>query len=828
MEGNPGAGKTILASFAVEELQEDESLPPPTVCFNFFSSEGNGFGSDHVAAYRALLSQILALHRHDRTIIDIFTFCKENRSSQRRASTIELLELLRLCCSQLERVCLVLDGIDECSDSASLINNLRVLSSSCSIKLLFFSRVSVVSLTKRIKPASRLQLDRSTSDQDIHCYLLHQLENMVDEGLLDPAPLAKIAKQLVRGADGMFLWAKLMVNYLNSPALTPSKRLSTIQEVLFPEGLEKMYDRILALIATRGATERHLAGQIFSWIIYSKTQLSLQQLYDAVHSDEEPRSDVESDHTFMDTIGVICGSLVECRAALAMPFFAMPDTGDTRVLPDASGLQLIGLQFIHFSVLEHFKQEQSKLDSEWLELRQPDVHYDLAERCLRRIFTLEPQENAVLGSFTAYAVTHWISHLADSTEKYNSNPTDHVPLVGRLAVTLAAFLQDPKRTTSWLFNTLRCSRAEPAYLHLTGNRVMLSTETTFPQTERLMQWVRLCMERTRTFVPASSLHNILDLTTRFCSDVQELGKEWGDSLRDNPLILWDEAPAFRDSQFLYSNNLIRITKFAPVSEHPDMGRSSRALCNISTTSTDFQRNLSLSIWPSKLYEDRWQDLKSNDPINRVHDVCSDWVAKLEMWSIDRKECIANISIPLDESEVWLHMRQSLREKDIGQWITSFPIVFGPDAKSLIVLRTLYVFYNADCTSKPLSYHKTLINVDITDSHRSKWAHDLVSFDPQNGRLSNTPLKSIYRDWYSYSFEIHPNGRFLLFKDYLILNYLAIYEIENHSQPRAKLLGWKCFPIMLQDNLRVGFHPTASIVAISTTTEVSLWNFQAGE
>lgn len=628
-------------------------------------------------------------------------------------------------------------------------------------------------------------------------------------------------EQLVRGADGMFLWAKLMVNYLNSPALTPSKRLSTIHRVLFPEGLEKMYDRILALIATRGVTERLLAGHIFSWITHSKSPLSLQQLYEAVHCDEKPGSDVESDHSFLDTIGIICGSLVERRTSRAIPSFAVPDNGESHVAPDPGGLG-----FIHLSVLEYFKQmqqDQSRLDLEWLKLREPDVHYDLAERCLRQVSTLRPREKAVLGSFTAYAVAHWISHLSDSTEKHISNPADHHAVVGRLAVTLATFLEDPKMTTSWLFNALRCSRVEPAYLHLDGNRVTHSTETTFTQTELLNQWVQITTERNCTSVWGSGLDSILHLSTRFCADVQKLAKEWGDSLRDNPQILWDEAFAFGNSQFLYSNNHTRVTKFAPVAEHPDMGRSSRALCNISTTSTDFQWNVSLSIWPSKLYEDRWQDLKSNDPINRVYDVCSNWAAKLEIWSIDRKECFANISIPLDESEIWLHMRQSLREKDIGQWITSFPIVIGPDAKSVIILRTLYVFYNTDNTSKSLSYHKTLIDVSFTEKHRTKWAHDQLSFDPQNERLRDTLLKSIYRDWYSYSFEFHPNGRFVYFKDYQVFNYLAIYEIKRQQQPRIEILDWKCFSIMLPDNLRVGFHPAASVIAISTTAEVSLWN-----
>jgi hypothetical protein len=48
-------------------------------------------------------------------------------------------------------------------------------------------------------------------------------------------------QQMVRGADGMFFWAKLMIIYLNSPVLTPSSRRRTIKEIMMPEDLDAMY-----------------------------------------------------------------------------------------------------------------------------------------------------------------------------------------------------------------------------------------------------------------------------------------------------------------------------------------------------------------------------------------------------------------------------------------------------------------------------------------------------------------------------------------------------------------------------------------------------------
>jgi len=114
----------------------------------------------------------------------------------------------------------------------------------------------------------RLPVDTSALSVDIGCYLSRCPASLIDDDLLLPTEIPNLVDHLIRGADGMFLWAKLMVNYLNSPALTPAKRLETIQHVIFPEGLEKMYDRILVFIGKQGKTERNLARNIFAWLTY--------------------------------------------------------------------------------------------------------------------------------------------------------------------------------------------------------------------------------------------------------------------------------------------------------------------------------------------------------------------------------------------------------------------------------------------------------------------------------------------------------------------------------------------------------------------------------
>ena len=62
------------------------------------------------------------------------------------------------------------------------------------------------------------------------------------------------------GADGMFLWARLMMTCLSSTAFTSTQWVDIIMEVTLLEGLEKMYDRIVEVISKGNQTEIKLAA----------------------------------------------------------------------------------------------------------------------------------------------------------------------------------------------------------------------------------------------------------------------------------------------------------------------------------------------------------------------------------------------------------------------------------------------------------------------------------------------------------------------------------------------------------------------------------------
>ncbi|KAK0627294.1 hypothetical protein B0T14DRAFT_134439 [Immersiella caudata] len=275
VHGNPGCGKTVLASSVVGKTIDDGEQGPGTVCYFFFKYNDPKYSTIE-AAYRSILAQILHQNRHDVDLLDKFMLSGSDdltpsASGQQTATPKELADLVRLCTNSLGQITLILDAIDESDEPDMVARWLKDLADTTPVKLVCFSRPSVNDLQALVPPTRQVKFDRSHIKADIKIFLLDSLQDLVDEGKLTQSVgnIDTLADILVYGADGMFLWAKLMVKYLNSPALTPTSRLRTIHSVRFPEGLDAMYDRIALLISQLHAAERDLARRVLVWLHYA-------------------------------------------------------------------------------------------------------------------------------------------------------------------------------------------------------------------------------------------------------------------------------------------------------------------------------------------------------------------------------------------------------------------------------------------------------------------------------------------------------------------------------------------------------------------------------
>ncbi|KAI0187202.1 hypothetical protein EV127DRAFT_499283 [Xylaria flabelliformis] len=419
VNGNPGCGKTVLAASVIEEFldEEYENDQPTTTCY-FFFKYGDYRNSSIEAAYRSILAQILHRNRHDNDLLDKFAFARidpEGSSGQPIACLKELLGLMRICSAFFGQLSLILDGIDESDEPDSVCSKLRDLVTTASIKLICFSRGNVNRLHNWTPQTQIVSFDRLVTNSDIRLYLTHQLEALQDDGMLPmttSASLELLVDTLVHGADGMFLWVKLMMKYLGSPALTLRSRLDTINSVRFPEGLNVMYDRIFTLISTSRKPELDLARRVLIWLHHSVSTdggLTQRILQSAVTDYNEQYDVLGSD--FAPAVVSVCGGLVEFT-------------------PQAR------FQLAHLTVKEYMQERA------WSRVGLPvsfipgeaAAAVELAAVCIQYLLVhgdrQTPQRFArsssydkipdFQGSFQSYAVRHWTYHLSKATPSFLS------------------------------------------------------------------------------------------------------------------------------------------------------------------------------------------------------------------------------------------------------------------------------------------------------------------------------------------------------------------------------------------------------------------------
>lgn len=781
-------------------------------------------------AYRALLTQIVHRYRDDADLLDKFSFVLGNPCStgSARASSGELEALFKLC-FQYFPAYLILDGIDECSEVSRLLQDLLWISSHTMTKALLLGRANVMNMNRHIPQDYKFAMPRSAVSKDIGMYLTSQMTELIEEELLlGEFETTELVDCLVQGADGMFLWATLMMRYLRSPALTPWERIRTIREVILPEGLDQMYQRISDLITKSGKSQLQLAKRIMTWALCSVEPLPIEVLHDAL-TYANSRLQGHKYQDFRETISVICGGLLECYS---------PWDHQNKEL----GLMV---RYIHLSVKEHFLPGPFSTETHHnLTLRlssEPAAHLELAEQCMEYIRYFKPSMDngkPVFGDvrpshFATYASRNWCQHITKAFVGESAFigsylwESPEVPRFEDTAITVlktaAVFVEDSVALQCWI---------DMLYSHAEGNRSIDDNTHYLVFCTDLLGYLRTCPQAARLKKP---LQDLVEILRDWDADILRLVKEWGARLTKTPALIWNEVPAFLCSRYFGSSVNTRVISLGHSPQNrPDS--SSKALCTISRTATLSQNTAVLTIWPSRAYEESWEDITTYlfDYRRREAEVSHGWVARYELWRHDDgPQKFIDTSIQLCATEVSLLLRQSSRIKDDG-WGVSFPLAIGAGLLSFVVLRTLYRCYPAEDGSLG-SIQSAVIPMDCHEELRSRWVPD---------------IRTLPGDWYSYKVIFGLDDRYLVFTEEartsrpanlfgMIMGDTAIshagrihaavgsklstavFEVEEKSALRVRLQG------AIQNEVPVTsstVHPVQQWIALSLGRSIEIWQF----
>jgi hypothetical protein len=318
--GPPGYGKTILSTAIIEDLGSIASTDPVAtngqprneVVYFYFNTQMLGKQS-YCDALRATAIQVVEALRNDPEMIDSVSILMIRDDGGRSiASDDDLMELLLLSIRRFSSLALILDGIDECRDFERMWPFLSTACMDKRIRCLFLGRPLVTIPSEHAHLVVRQSL-LGMNRQDICNYLRQEIRNLQMAGHLQEHLISDcIADTLTSRANSRFLWASLMMSYLQSPALSPAERAQEIENSSRLETLHGLYSGMLRQFESLFSQERTLLTKIFQFLVLSKEPPSVKQLSIAISVKPGCKlSRRDQVPNITDTLRRLCGALID-------------------------------------------------------------------------------------------------------------------------------------------------------------------------------------------------------------------------------------------------------------------------------------------------------------------------------------------------------------------------------------------------------------------------------------------------------------------------------------------------------------------------------------
>ncbi|SPN99608.1 uncharacterized protein DNG_02460 [Cephalotrichum gorgonifer] len=345
--GIPGAGKTVIAAIAIENLpakaQDDTSLGVAFVYCNFERKDEQG-------ARDLLSSLVKQLCRRRPPLPYIRELHERNKAPITNPTLSQISEAFRRISIEFSRVYIVIDALDECEKQscAAFLGELLSAQKSTgnSMNILVTSRPN--GYAEHFDGYQHLEI--LARDEDVHSYMTGRLDRLKSE-ILDHNIKELIGSVVAKAAHGMHGDVRQALHNLHNGV----------------EGLDSAYEQTFGRIQSQAPTSSQLAKRTLSLIAYAKRPLSTEELK---HALAVKPGDTELNVEFLPSTGTlqsICLGLVRF------------------VQNNLSGGETA--QLVHYTTQE-FLRRKNKF---------PDADRDIALNCITYLTLGNPK--SLLGDF---------------------------------------------------------------------------------------------------------------------------------------------------------------------------------------------------------------------------------------------------------------------------------------------------------------------------------------------------------------------------------------------------------------------------------------------
>ncbi|KAJ0120655.1 NACHT domain-containing protein [Diaporthe amygdali] len=252
--------------------------------------------------------------------------------------------------SKRSYVWIVLDGVDELRDhspniQARLLNFMKQIvfkaasSESATCKAFISGRPSTtISHMLRQKPTVSLTAEKSSLSLAIQEYALQRLgalDTRLKQLGLSAVEIENIGQQISQKSDGMFLYARLVLDFVSSNIFVRGDELrSSINQL--PRELSSFYFKLLSqILAPLDQNSKSHIRCIFGWVAFARRPLRRSELLSAVgFSSGNPETELPAPQYILD----VCRSLIEERSDTTLIFIHVSVKDQSRGLDRQSNL----------------------------------------------------------------------------------------------------------------------------------------------------------------------------------------------------------------------------------------------------------------------------------------------------------------------------------------------------------------------------------------------------------------------------------------------------------------------------------------------------------
>ncbi|KAI9783442.1 MAG: hypothetical protein M1816_001366 [Peltula sp. TS41687] len=299
LHGIPGAGKTKLASRAVDDLRDTFERYRNDEAVAFFYCDRNQ--SEH----RDPVSVTL--------LVQLYKQKQQSGFPQGELGAEESETILLPLVNVYPQVTIVLDALDECARDTRIwlikLFDTLVKKSANPVKILISSRPDE-DIKDRFKEGSNLEISARENQDDIAKFVVDAIDNSPSHWRkrISMDLRRDIIETLVDKSQGMFQWASLQIRQL----LKIPARERDIRDRLgrLPIDLQHAYDEIYTEIESQDGSAKVIAARAFQWVMCSCAPLSAVELVAAVCQDPETDAVDELIDIDIDYVLDVCRNLL--------------------------------------------------------------------------------------------------------------------------------------------------------------------------------------------------------------------------------------------------------------------------------------------------------------------------------------------------------------------------------------------------------------------------------------------------------------------------------------------------------------------------------------